>query len=150
MSADPSVPLSDVSRGLLDALVVAYRDHVLRRLGEEATPQIDEVLSQGKEWLASSLAELLALPFTEQRRGPLEIFQEAIRFPTDHLAAAGRRPASRDPVAISALPGDVYDLAPASTRDLGEDVWATHLAWGAVKAAAITRPPQPEPTDGDL
>ena len=50
-------------------------------------------------------------------------------------------------IAEAALPGDVYDLAPASTRDLGDEVWALHLAWGAAKAAAFKRRPAPPPGD---
>lgn len=137
----------EVSSRLLEALVEAYPRHVRSRLGGEANPQLDQAVTQGQEWLAGSLAALLALPFAEQRRGPLEIFQEAMRFPTATLVDQGRPPLAREPVAVSALPGDVYDLAPASTRDLGEDVLMIHLTWGAAKAAAITR--QSEPTDGD-
>lgn len=142
MTDDRSDVLPDAARRLLEAFVDVYPVHVQRRLGEKVIPGLDEVLQEGSEWLATSLTDLLVQPFTEQRRGPLEIFQEAMRFPTAHLASAGMPPASRDPVAVSALPGDVYDLAPASTRDLGEDVWMLHLAWGAAKAAAITRPPR--------
>ena len=75
-----------------------------------------------------------------KRRGPLEVFQEAMRFPTEALAADGIPEPARDEAVARVLPGDVYDLAPASTRLLGDDVWAAHMVWGAKKAAAITRP----------
>jgi hypothetical protein len=56
-------------------------------------------------------------------------------FPTAYLLEQGCEPVTRDPVAVNALPGDVFDLAPASSAVLGEDVWRAHLQWGAEKAA---------------
>jgi hypothetical protein len=87
----------------------------------------------------AELGSLLALPYAQQSRGPLEVFQEAIRFPTHAMQAAGIEPVVRDEVAINALPGDIYDLAPTSSRDLGEQVWEAHLRWGAAKAEALRR-----------
>lgn len=141
--------IPEVSRRLADALVEAYSQHVRRRVSPQPVPGLEEAIEEGRSWLASALADLLARPFPDQRRGPLELFQEAMRFPTARLLEAGAEPVSRDPVAESALPGDVYDLAPASSRDLGEEVWAVHLAWGAAKAAAITAPPSPGPADDE-
>jgi hypothetical protein len=99
---------------------------------------MEEAIRDGEEWLRSTLADLLARPFAEQARGPLEVFQEAMKFPTAALEQAGVEAPTRDPVAEGALPGDRYDLAPASTRDLGEEVWTVHLMWGATKAKALT------------
>jgi hypothetical protein len=141
--------MKQVGGQLIEALVAAYPDHVRARLRHEDVPGLDEVLVAGAKWLAANLEDLLSRPFREQRRGPLEVFQEAMRFPTDHLAALGRAPAERDPVAMSALPGDLYDLAPASTQDLGEEVWGRHLAWGAAKAADALRPPPGSAPSGD-
>ena len=69
----------------------------------------------------TELGSLLRLPFREQRRSPLEVFQEAMRFPTAALDAAGTPPVSRDPAQETALPGDHHDLAPASSQALGEE-----------------------------
>ena len=136
----------EVSERLEAALVESYPDHVRARAGEhQAVASFDDAVARGTAWLEETLDSLLSLPFREQSRGPLEVFQEAMRFPTEALAAAGVEPVSRDPVAESALPGDVYDLAPASTRELPEWVWAVHLEWGATKAAAITSGSDPEP-----
>lgn len=133
--------LPDESRRLRDALVEAYRPFVGRRLGErEEIEGVDEAIESGRDWLESALTELLSKPFPAQERGPLELFQEAMKYPTAALAEAGEEPVGRDDVAASALPGDLYDLAPASTRDLGEEVWVIHLRWGAAKAAAMTSP----------
>ena len=49
------------------------------------------------------------------------------------------RSVPRDPGSVAALPGDVYSLAPASSRQLGEEVWTAHLTWGATKARAMRR-----------
>lgn len=141
--------MPEVSRRLLAALVDVYPRHVWSRLGGDAPPGMDEAVADGRHWLESALEGLLAQDFVDQRRGPLEIFQEAMRFPTEHLAAAGAEQATRDPVSESALPGDVFDLAPASTRDLGEEVWQVHLAWGATKAAAITGSTRPGSGDAE-
>ena len=101
---------------------------------------LDEAIGRGRSWLTERLSELSATSFAGQRRGPLELFQEAMRFPTEALAAAGIPASERDAVTANALPGDLYDLAPATSRDLGEEAWAAHLAWGAAKARAL-RPP---------
>jgi hypothetical protein len=131
---------------IVDAFVAAYRPRVLERLAElgVGTPAgFDEAMGAGETWLAERLGELVALPFSEQRRGPLEIFQEAMRFPTEVLEAAGLPPVARDEVTSTALPGDLYGLAPASSRQLGEDAWEAHLRWGAAKAARHRTPRLP-------
>ena len=100
----------------------------------------DEVageLDEAKEALGEALDALLVLPYREQRRGPLELFQEAMVVPTGILVRLEIDPPSRDEVTQTALPGDVFDLAPASSRALGEEVWAVHLAWGATKAVTL-------------
>jgi hypothetical protein len=135
--------VDDTAAALADSLVAAFRPYCGGRLAAlcpTAPPGWDEALDAGEAWLASTLGELLAAPFAAQRRGPLEVFQEAIRFPTEALEAAGVPAADRDPAAREALPGDRFDLAPASSQDLGEEVWARHLAWGAAKARALSRP----------
>lgn len=124
------------SRRLLEALVAAYPRYVVSRLSHPPDG-LDPALEEGRRWLGARLTELLSLPFSEQARGPLEVFQEAMIFPTRLLAEAGVATPRRDPVTAAALPGDVYDLAPASSRDLGEEVWRIHLLWGATKARAV-------------
>jgi len=128
------------ARALRDALARAYRPwlvHLLEMRGWEIAPAFAEAIDEGEEWLADVLENLLAEPFDRQRRGPLELFQEAMRFPTAALMELGVDPVERDPMAAQAIPGDVFDLAPASSSVLGEAVWHTHLVWGAAKANAM-------------
>lgn len=128
----------DLSAGL----AAAFPRHVERRLQELGLSRpdtLDDALEKGVAWLRETLDQLLATPFAEQRHGPLEVFQEAMRFPTGALAEAGIGVVARDPAAMAALPGDLYDLAPASSRELGDEVWMAHLTWGAAKARALGR-----------
>jgi hypothetical protein len=127
--------------GLIEVFVAAYRPYVLSRLEElgiAVPPGMADSLDRGERWLGAALEEMSARPYPEQRRGPLELFQEAVSYPTEALIEAGAAPVDRDAVAVSALPGDLYDLAPASSQSLGEGAWRAHLAWGAAKAAALT------------
>jgi hypothetical protein len=129
------------SRHLRDALVAAFRPYLSGRLAERGWPVLPVgVAEAAAEWLAAALDGLLGLPYREQTRGPLEVFQEAMAGPTAALAAAGVGEPRRDTAAAEALPGDTYDLAPASSAALGEEAWLAHLTWGAAKAAAVTRP----------
>lgn len=128
---------------LVVLLVETYPPFVRSRA--PAGPDLTDAIRRGRDWLAGELGSQLSLPFPEQRRGPLEIFQEAMSFPTEVLVGAELPAPERDDVARSALPGDVYDLAPASSQELGEEVWRAHLAWGAAKARAITSSRRQEP-----
>lgn len=100
-------------------------------------PTVAEAIDEGEQWLADRLDRLLAEPFDRQRRGPLELLQEAMRFPTAALIDLGFDRVERDPMAERAIPGDLFDLAPASSSTLGETVWHAHIAWGAAKANAM-------------
>jgi hypothetical protein len=117
--------------------MAAYRPHVETRIESAGWPLVADAISEGEDWLATVLAELLALPFAQQGRSPLELFQEAMRFPTEALDRHGIDAVPRDEVAAAALPGDLFGLAPASSQDLGEAAWRAHLQWGAAKAASI-------------
>ena len=127
---------------LLEVLVEGYEGYVRAavagRVGHEPAG-LDEAIAAGRQWLEKALEQLLQRPYPRQSRGPLEVFQEAMRFPTRALEASGYPPVQRDDLSCKALPGDVYGLAPASSREVGEEVWRAHLAWGADKAAAMTR-----------
>jgi hypothetical protein len=131
--------MNRVAEELRAALVDVFPAHVEARLRYlRVDEDLSDPVADGCAWLESELGELLELPFDQQRRGPLQVFQEAMRFPTAVLRAHGVAPVDRDEVAERNLPWDLYDLAPASSSPLGEDVWRAHLAWGAAKAHAMT------------
>jgi hypothetical protein len=132
--------MSVTSQLLKDALVRAYRPYVEARLAAlevSLDHELSAALDEAECRLDAELTTLLSSPFAEQRRGPLEVFQEAMGPPTDQLERRGVAPVPRDPVAANALPGDVFDLAPASSSLLGDEVWQAHLVWGAAKAAGL-------------
>ena len=114
--------------------------HVFEGRGWDLSSAVSASIGDGERWLRTELEALLTQEFADQRRGPLELFQEAMRFPTAALAAENQGAVRRDPLVSDALPGDIYDLAPASSQQLGDDVWQAHLRWGAAKAAAFIRP----------
>ena len=128
---------------LRHAFVRAYRPYVEAKvavLRDDEISGLSESISEGEAWLDQALSELLDLPFAQQPRGPLEVFQEALGFLTPALTAAGVESVVRDEVTSNALPGDLYHLAPASSMEVGEEAWHAHLAWGATKAAALAVP----------
>ena len=133
--------MSTEASALIGRLVDAYGPYVRRVLSERgwgSVDGLDAAVGAGEVWLRESLDTLLSKPFPDQQRGPLELFQEAMQFPSVALAAAGLPTVLRDETATRALPGDTYDLAPRSSQLLGAEVWHTHLAWGAAKARAMT------------
>lgn len=123
------------SQHLRQALVDAYRPYLA---SVAAAHNIADAVAEGERWLAMALDELLGTHLASQSRGPLEVFQEALRCPTEALVAAGVEPPPRSEAERAALPGDIYGLAPASSQVLGEDVWRAHIEWGAAKAAVLT------------
>jgi hypothetical protein len=130
--------LSAEATAVVRTFVAVYPEYVRSRVNEGAlTPELESAIGEGAAWLEAELISLLAIDFSAQRRGPLELFQEATRFPTEALATAGNDPQERPPVEQSALPGDRFGLAPASSQDLGEPAWKAHVAWGVTKAAVV-------------
>ena len=132
--------LDTAARELRRAFVAAYPAYVSGRLDELGiVPPAGTAaaIEAGGKRLRADLDELFAQRPFEQTRSPLEVFQSALQEPTAALAAAGVEPAQRDPVAVHALPGDLYDLAPASSQALGDAAFRAHLAWGVAKAAVV-------------
>ena len=128
---------TEVSVLVLQTFLGTFRPYLSERLAERGLEVPGEIMDEAEQWLAGHLADELGLPFGEQRHGPLEFFQAAMEIPTNWLVESGATPVSRDPVTVEVLPGDVYDLAPASSRDLGEEGWMAHMSWGTAKAAAF-------------
>ena len=125
---------------LQGVLVAAYPGWVHFRLAEQeivAGPDIEAAIAEGAAFLDDQLLALFSLPPGDQRRTPLELFRESLRYPTAALAAAGAAPVDRDGEQRAALPEDPYDLSPASSEELGDEVWSAHLAWGVAKAEVV-------------
>lgn len=132
--------LTDPARALHEALVAVCPTWIRARVAALPFPEpagLDDAIAKSQRWLDRELDALFSLPAGQQRRSPLELFQRAMRFPTELLAAVGAEQAGRDPATVSALPEDRFDLAPASSRDLGRDVWEAHIAWGVSKAKQL-------------
>ena len=135
--------MNSTASDLVEALVEAYAPYVrarVARLDLDVPPGFEDAIEEGTRWLEAALPDLLDRPFASQDRGPLELFQESLRFPTAALLQAGYQAVPRDELVANALPGDLFDLAPASSNDLGEPAWRAHLTWGASKAAALAGP----------
>lgn len=132
------VSYSEACAAVVEEFVKAYPGYVDSRLALVA-PDVDvaDGVRQGKEWLQGELGQWGRLDAASQGRGPLQIFQTAFAFPTSALEAAGAEPPPRDPAVAAALPGDVYGLAPASSREIGEAAWRAHVAWGVAKAKQV-------------
>ncbi len=131
----------EAGRRLAEAMAAAFLPYLEAKTRERGYPSLDEdTLAMTAKTLRSELNELLAQPASVQRRSPLQVFQAAFAEPNRLLAELGTEPPGRDPMAAQALPGDLYDLAPTSSSELGEEVWEAHLAWGLAKAAAIKNP----------
>ena len=123
---------------LHSAFVGAFGEYLKGILEERGLPALsDGAVADAGQWLDDNLAQLLELPYPQQRRSPLEIVQEALSGPTEALSRMGVKAPLRDPVSVAALPGDTYGLAPASSAVLGEEAFEAHLAWGIQKARVL-------------
>jgi hypothetical protein len=80
---------------------------------------------------------LLATDVDDQRSNPLSLLRGAVRYPTAVLREAGVPPVARDEFAEQAFPDDIYDLAPATWRDVDESLQEPGIAWGAWKAKTV-------------
>ena len=114
-------------------IMVAYAGEVpeevaadARQAGEEATAAV-----------GAEIRRLLALDVERQPTNPLSILRAAVRYPTAVLRRAGVPPVVRDEFRERAFPDDSYDLAPASWRDLDEDLHEPGIIWGAWKAKTV-------------
>ena len=110
---------------------------VARRAGVRANELADRATEAGVAAAAEvdrALRTLLETDIDEQRTNPLSILRSAVRFPSAVLAEAGIAPVGRDSFVTRAFPTDVYDLAPATWRDVDESLLEPGIEWGAWKA----------------
>jgi hypothetical protein len=114
-------------------IMVAYAGEVpalvaadARRTGAEAAAAV-----------GSELRRLLALDAERQPTNPLSVLRAAVRYPTAVLQRAGVPPVVRDEYRERAFPDDLYDLAPATWRDVDEGLHEPGIIWGAWKAKTV-------------
>ncbi len=143
-----------VTDELRAAFVAAFPRYVAERI---ASLGVDPeafagAIEKGLDNLEVELDAVLSTPLAAQRRPPLEVFRDALTPVTAALAAAGMELPERDAATEEVLPGDRYDLGPASSQALGDRAWRAHIAWGIAKAEAVAgvvpatgRQPDPDP-----
>lgn len=136
------------SRRVAETFVASYPGYVRLRLATAGAsgPEVDAAIDRGAASLAAAFAGWQDASPQRQGTSPLELFREALTEPTDAALALGAVRPDRDDVQERALPGDLFDLAPATSRDIGEEAWEAHVAWGIARAEAIAgvvpRPPE--------
>jgi hypothetical protein len=89
--------------------------------------------------VGAEVRALLAADIDEQWTTPLSLLRSAVRYPTRVLEEAGVPPVERDPIQERLLPGDIYDLSPASFADVDPALAEPGMVWGAAKALAHRR-----------
>ena len=125
---------------LAAALVGAFPGFVegkLNSLGVAAESDILYAAESGCIVLGHALHELMSTSLALQEHSPLELVRAATHPLSEALVAAGVPPPERDEYAAVLHPEDVYDLYPASSRELGEEVWDLHVRWGLDKAKVV-------------
>ena len=124
---------------MAEAFVAAYGPYVGRKLDELGVDvaAVSDAMEAGAVRLADTLAAWAEVPADEQRSSPLQLFRLGLDPPTARLVELGVERARRDANQEAALPGDTFDLAPATSRDLDERAWRAHVAWGIARTHAI-------------
>jgi hypothetical protein len=110
--------------------------------GEPAAEVLEAAQDAGRRAAVEVGADVRALveaDIDDQRTTPLSLLRAAVRYPTEVLQAAGVPPVERDAVQERLLPGDVYDLSPATFADVDPTLAEPGMLWGAAKALAHRR-----------
>jgi hypothetical protein len=141
MELDPAAELADgVERALpgwversVRRLATAYSG----RVSPEVAAAAQAAGARARAEVGAELRAFLALDVDDQRTNPLAVLRAAVRFPTAVLREAGVPEVARDEFAERTFPGDVYDLTPATWRDIDESLHEPGLVWGAWKAHTV-------------
>lgn len=115
-------------------LVAAFPGYLRRRLADIGLLEDDalaEVVAAATRRLGVSLGSGL------EREAPLELVRRATEPVTAALRERDVAPVSRDARSVELHPDDLFDLYPATSRDLGEDVWRVHMQWGLERARQV-------------
>jgi hypothetical protein len=114
-------------------LVTAYRGEV----PPDVLASARDAGRRARAEVGSELRDFLALDVARQATNPLAILRAAVRYPTAVLRDAGVPPVRRDEFKEQAFPDDVYDLAPATWKDVGPALQEPGIVWGAWKAKTV-------------
>jgi hypothetical protein len=136
VTTDPFSPAD----ALAAALVAAFPGYIadkIDELGATRDPQLEAVIAAATAELEASITELVSTAPPDQIQSPLELVRRATRPVGILLAELDVPEPVRDEQAVGIHPEDIYDLYPATSRDLGEDVWQVHLQWGIEKARLV-------------
>jgi len=110
--------------------------------GPPPAPVMEAARRSGREALATvgpAVRALLESDVDDQRTTPLSILRDAVRYPTEVLAAAGVPEVVRDPMDEAMFPDDPYGLTPAALGDVDPGLAGLGIAWGAAKASVHRR-----------
>lgn len=123
----------------VDAAVGPWIEHVIneRLPGRPPVDLAQRAVAAGeaaRRDVTPRLRELLEADIDAQWTNPLSIIRSAVVHANDVLAAAGVTPPDRDAHDTRINPDDIYAIGPAAFGDLGPDVHAAGLVWGAAKA----------------
>lgn len=135
--------IGEHATALADAVAAALPGWVERSLGRFLADPDAATVAGCRERVAAAvepeLRALLAEDVDAQRATPLQVVRAAVPILTAALRDAGAAPVARDEQDRAAFPDDAYGLTPASWADLGDDVLAAGIAWGAAKAWVVRR-----------
>ena len=126
-----------IATQLSEAVVAAFPIYVrgrLQALGVTEDGALTGAIAEATAQLEVQLGRLEGAPLVES---PLEL----VRIATEPITAVLRdqvvAPVTRDERSAEIHPDDIFDLYPATSRDLGEAVWRAHMAWGIERARVV-------------
>ncbi len=114
-------------------IMLAYQGGVPAEVSEAAAAAGEQARAE----VGGRLRDLLGRDVDDQHTNPLAVLRAAVRYPTTVLEAAGVPPVVRDDFAERAFPDDLYDLSPATWRDVDESLHEPGLVWGVWKAKTV-------------
>ncbi|MGD9704818.1 MAG: hypothetical protein AB7Q42_02300 [Acidimicrobiia bacterium] len=131
--------LARVDRAVEEWIERCIRD----RLAAAATPfephqrAAADAAAAARAQVRAELSALFEIDVDAQRTNPLAVLRRAVVHPTAVLRAVGVPPVRRSEFDERAFPDDIYDLSPATWRDVAEDLQEPGLIWGAWKAKTV-------------
>lgn len=125
---------------LRDAVAVAaphWLHHVVGPFANQIPGDREAMHAAIDDTLASIDSRLTTLATTDidtPMSGPLELLRQSTGPVQEWLASSGAPRPTRDPWDVRSSPDDHYALGPMAFSDLGDEVHAAGIAWGAAKA----------------